>query len=152
MSAQTHPSEAQLLAYLDGEDGSRSETGAHLVGCESCRRLLEDLKTIDDLVSRSCQDNLPHSLWPAIEARCMAPKRPFFSPAFAFGSAAALVVGVLVGLWTGSANPPAQTGLTNGVDQSEAQTLWSAVGSTLAADDETSWPYGLGDDNPQEES
>lgn len=152
MSGSTHPSEARLLAYLDGENGAPSDIEAHLAGCEACRQLLEDLRTIADLVSRSRQDDLPHPLWPAMEARCRTPRRPFFSPTFAVGSAAALVVGILIGLWTGSLNPPKQTGPAIAAGQSETQTLWSAVGSTFAGEDDTSWPYPLGDDDTPEGS
>lgn len=62
------PSFDSISAYLDGE-AEANET-AHIESCQHCQRILASLRTLDEVVTRSCQP--PEGLSARILAACSA--------------------------------------------------------------------------------
>ena len=135
---------ARLSAYLDGEvtGDERSALDAHLAGCEACRALLGELRTVTTEASamRAEDDEPAANLWPGIEERlrprgrrrrwlaALVPGAPgtgtaWLRPALA---AAALVVAVAAGYLLLPGGEPAPAPATAPVER-------AADGSTPAA-------------------
>lgn len=84
-----------LSAYLDGELPAveRSLVEAHLAGCPDCRAVLGQLNAVSGLVKKHVMEPVPASLEKKVLGGGTA--RPWFKPALAFATAAAVVMVVL---------------------------------------------------------
>lgn len=81
-----------LSAYLDGELPAveRSLVEAHLAGCPDCRAVLGQLNAVSGLVKKHVMEPVPASLEKKVLGGGTA--RPWFKPALAFATAAAVVM------------------------------------------------------------
>ena len=84
------------------------------------------LGMVSDALDEQPGDEPIRPVWPSVRDRLKRERRPVLRSMFGAAAAAALLVGVGIGLFIGSSAKPAQ--------ESGSSSLWSAVGSSLAED------------------
>lgn len=130
-SPSPHPTDELLIACLDGETADDAAVTAHCEQCETCRERLFSYQAVDRLLDTSAPDTMPHSVWSDVQARLVAESRPFFTPALTAGAAAALCIGMFLGLTVGRAPH---------TELATETSIWSAVGASFASQQNESWP------------
>ena len=127
----SHPGGKRILALIDGElpPTEADPVRRHIEECAQCRREWEELGAVADslaaLAAPSASEPL-RPVWPIVRDRLSRTDRPILKPAFGAAAAAAVLVGVAIGILVGSAGSRAT--------ESEGAYLWSSFGSSLAED------------------
>lgn len=122
---ESHPSGRAILALLDEElaPGDAEKVSAHCDTCEQCRQLREELSSVGETLRAHVASGPLRPVWPVVQDRLDRASRPILRAAFGVATAAAIVVGVFLGLLAGTAESRrAESGGAN---------LWSVVGSSL---------------------
>lgn len=91
----------RIVAYLDGElpDAEIARVSAHVEACERCARLLRETRTAAQMIESDEATPPLTAMWPAVESR-LGRRLPVFDLPFATATAAALAVGVMLGVLT----------------------------------------------------
>ena len=131
MNPAKHPSEIDILAYIDGElDISRGhEIQAHCDDCYDCLELLTGFREIQGRLDDEVPMAIPLSVWPGVEKELQNKRRVDWGPAFGFGLSAAVAAGLTMGLLMGE---PVNTGSPqqDTVAWASADYLWNSTGDS----------------------
>jgi anti-sigma factor RsiW len=125
MSDQTNHALHRIQAWLDGEisgDEAR-EIESHCKSCESCGKLWREQLEIREVLGADPAADPMAPMWPAVEKSLRGRGVPGFGFSFAFGTTAAAVAGLALGVFIGSVST------TNGEGD-----IWSEIGSTMTAE------------------
>jgi anti-sigma factor RsiW len=136
-----------IAEFVDGSlDPTRQRAlERHVEGCEACRALVADLKTIQAAAFTLDRIELPPHLWPAIRARVAEEPRPSPGRLLAFprsrtalgiwvAAAAALLIATTIGIYPLLRSPAAHTeqAEAGGQPQSPSEVV-ASIQSELAA-------------------
>ena len=90
----------RIAAYLDGElsETDAAAVAAHVEACEHCARALRESQGVYAALDGDQAVRPLASMWPAVESRLR--RTPVFDLPFATATAAALAVGVMLGVLT----------------------------------------------------
>ena len=127
-ASDPHPGGKRILAWLDGElpESEADLMRRHCEDCQPCRREWEELTAVGGALAAPSTSEPIRPVWPAVKTRLSTADRPILRPAFGAAAAAAILAGIAIGVLVGSGESRAP--------ESEGSYLWSAVGSSLAAD------------------
>jgi hypothetical protein len=126
-----HPSDKLLIAYLDGEATEGETISTHCDQCEPCRQRLGAFQMVDQLIDNTKTEEQSRTVWFDVKETIAAESRPFFTPVLTAGAAAALCIGLFLGL---SLERAPQIEITT------KTSIWSTVGSSIASSQYESWP------------
>ena len=91
----------RIAAYLDGElpDREAALVSAHIDTCERCAAALREARVVMQVLEGDPAAEPLASMWPEVESR-LRRRLPVFDLPFAAATAAALAVGVMLGVLT----------------------------------------------------
>jgi anti-sigma factor RsiW len=122
----------RVVAYLDGElsDTEAAAVATHAEACERCARSLREARAVMHVLESDESAQPLESMWPAVESR-LRRRMPAFDLPFATATAAALTVGVMLGVLTFDER---RQPVTPATDVATATDAWSAESDVLLAD------------------
>ena len=124
---KTHMKE-EIIAHVAG-DLTAVQTAAlleHLEDCASCRRDLDELGVLREILASEPGSEPPRSVWPMVAAELRPQPGIRLGLPMAFGTATAAAAGILLGIVIGGSEP--QPAADVGFN------LWSTVGTSLVGD------------------
>jgi anti-sigma factor RsiW len=117
----SHPPGQKIVALLDGElaPAVAAEVRRHCEACAQCRQVLQDFSAVRGVLAAHGSSAPLRPIWPVVRVRREKAASPGFRPAFGFATAAAALVGIVLGVLVGS--------LAHRSPSYEGAYLWSVI-------------------------